>query len=147
MPPPNPIRNLDNSLTTVQQQGKAFYSGARPSDGVNNPALNAILGQSSFSCNGCHTLDAASGFFGTGGNQSFEGLTQIVKIPHLRNAYTKIGMFGNPVVGFFDQADSGPMGDQIRGFRIHRRRIDGHDFPFPHRRCFPSDLELRLPAK
>lgn len=116
LPPPNPIRNLDNSLTPAQQQGKAFYSGARPSDGVNNPAINAILGQSSFSCNGCHTLDPASGFFGTGGNQSFEGLTQIVKIPHLRNAYAKVGMFGNPVVGFFDQADSGPMGDQIRGF-------------------------------
>jgi hypothetical protein len=30
--------------------------------------------------------------------------------------YDKIGMFGNPVVSFFQQADSGPMGDQIRGF-------------------------------
>ncbi len=116
LPPPNPVRNLDNSLTPAQLRGKAFYSGSRPSDGVNNPILNAIAGQSSFSCNGCHTLDPSSGFFGTGGNQSFEGLTQIVKIPHLRNAYAKIGMFGNPVVGFFDQPDSGPTGDQIRGF-------------------------------
>jgi hypothetical protein len=61
-------------------------------------------------------LDSSNGFFGTGGNQSFEGLTQIVKVPHLRNVYDKVGMFGNPVVGFFGQADSGPMGDQIRGF-------------------------------
>ena len=116
VPPPNPVRNLDNSLTTAQQQGQAFFSGARPSDGINNALLSSIVGQSSFSCNGCHTLDASQGFFGTGGNQSFEGLTQIVKIPHLRNVYDKIGMFGNPVVSFFQQADSGQMGDQIRGF-------------------------------
>jgi hypothetical protein len=114
--PPNPIRNLDNSLTPAQQRGQAFYSGTRPSDGVVSPVVNAIAGQSSFSCDGCHTVDRSKGFFGTGGNQSFEGLTQVVKIPHLRNAYAKIGMFGNPVVGFFDQPDTGPMGDQIRGF-------------------------------
>src|SRR5207253_9914225 len=41
---------------------------------------------------------------------------QIVKIPHLRNAYDKIGMFGTPQVGFFDAPDSGFTGDQIRGF-------------------------------
>jgi YVTN family beta-propeller protein len=116
VPPPNPVRNLDNSLTVVQQQGQAFFSGVRPSDGINSAAVNLLAGQSSFSCNGCHTLDSSNGFFGTGGNQSFEGLTQVVKIPHLRNAYDKIGMFGTPVVGFFQQADSGPMGNQIRGF-------------------------------
>ncbi len=116
VPPPNPVRNLDNSLTAAQQQGHDFFSGSRPSDGVNNAIVNAIAGQSSFSCNGCHVLDSSNGFFGTGGNQSFEGLTQIVKIPHLRNVYDKIGMFGNPAVSFFQQADSGSMGDQIRGF-------------------------------
>jgi hypothetical protein len=116
LPPPNPERNLDNSLTSAQQQGQAFYSGARPADGVNNALLSAVVGPSSFSCNGCHTLDSSNGFFGTGGNQSFEGLTQIVKIPQLRNAYAKIGMFGNPVVSFFQQADTGSVGDQIRGF-------------------------------
>ncbi len=116
LPPPNPVRSLDNSLNAAQQAGQAFYSGARPSDGVNNALVNALAGQSSFSCNGCHVLNASAGFFGTGGNQSFEGLTQVVKVPHLRNIYDKIGMFGNPVVSFFQQADSGPMGNQIRGF-------------------------------
>jgi YVTN family beta-propeller protein len=116
VPPPNPVRSLDNTLNTTQQQGQAFFSGTRPADGVNSPLLDAIAGQSSFSCNGCHMLNASSGFFGTGGNQSFEGLTQIVKIPHLRNVYDKIGMFGNPSVSFFQQADSGQTGDQIRGF-------------------------------
>ncbi len=118
MLPPNPVRNLDNSLNDSQTRGQAFYSGPRPSDGtVTTPAQEALLGgKTSFTCNGCHTLDAAQGFFGTGGNQSFEVQTQTVKIPHLRNAYAKVGMFGTPKVAFFDSADSGPMGDQIRGF-------------------------------
>jgi DNA-binding beta-propeller fold protein YncE len=116
LPPPNPVRNLDNSLNTSQANGRSFYMGSRPADGIVSTVLDQLAGQSSFSCNGCHTLDPASGFFGTGGNQSFEALPQIVKIPHLRNAYDKIGMFGSPVVGFFQQADSGNMGPQIRGF-------------------------------
>jgi YVTN family beta-propeller protein len=116
LPPPNPVRNLDNSLTAAQQQGQDFFQGSRPSDGINSPLVNLVAGPSSFTCNGCHTLDPSSGFFGTGGNQSFERLTQIVKIPHLRNVYAKIGMFGNPAVSFFEEADSGPTGDQIRGF-------------------------------
>ena len=36
VPPPNPVRSLDNSLTAAQQQGQDFFGGARPSDGVNN---------------------------------------------------------------------------------------------------------------
>jgi hypothetical protein len=34
----------------------------------------------------------------------------------LRNLYAKIGMFGTPLVQLFQQADSGNMGDQVRGF-------------------------------
>jgi DNA-binding beta-propeller fold protein YncE len=116
LPPPNPVRNLDNSLTAPQQRGRDFFTGARPSDGVVSPLADALFGQSSFSCNGCHSLDPSKGFFGTGGNQSFEGLSQIVKIPHLRNLYAKVGMFGSPAYGFFDQPDTGFVGDQIRGF-------------------------------
>jgi hypothetical protein len=115
-PPPNPIRNLDNSLTPAQQRGANFFSGPRPADGVNNALADQLFGKSSFSCAGCHVLDPSQGFFGTGGNQSFEALPQIVKIPHLRNQYAKIGMFGSPAVGFFDAHDSGPTGAQIRGF-------------------------------
>jgi len=117
LPPPNPVRNLDNSLTPAQRRAADYYSGSRPSDGVNSPLADTILGaKASFSCNGCHELDPAQGFYGTGGAQSFENLPQIVKIPHLRNVYAKIGMFGTPSVSFYDAADSGPMGDQIRGF-------------------------------
>jgi YVTN family beta-propeller protein len=117
MPPPNPVRSLDNSLTAAQQSGHDFYTGSRPSDGVNSPLADALLGEpASFSCNGCHTLDPSQGAFGTGGNQSFENLPQIVKIPHLRNLYAKVGMFGAPSVSFYSAADSGNMGPQIRGF-------------------------------
>lgn len=114
LPPPNPVRNLDNSMTPSQQRGHDFYTGSRPADGLVVPGLDVIAGQSSFSCNGCHMLDPSQGFFGTNGNQSFENLTQTVKIPHLRNAYAKVGMFGDPS-GFF-AGDSGSTSDQIRGF-------------------------------
>ena len=115
-PPPNPVRNLDNSMTPAQQLGHDFFAGSRPSDGINSALADAVFGKSSFSCEGCHRLDPSNGFFGTGGNQSFEGLSQIVKIPHLRNAYDKIGMFGTPHVSFYDAPDSGFTGDQVRGF-------------------------------
>lgn len=116
LPPPNPVRSLDNSLTASQHNGQAFFSGARPSDGIVSAALDQAVGQSSFTCNGCHALNSANGLFGTGGNQSFEGLPQIVKIPQLRTAYSKIGMFGSPSVDFFQAPDSGSMGEQVRGF-------------------------------
>src|SRR5262249_24893186 len=38
---------------------------------------------------------AHPGFFGADGRLSFENEQQIFKIPHLRNAYAKVGMFGS----------------------------------------------------
>jgi DNA-binding beta-propeller fold protein YncE len=113
--PPNPVRNLDNSLTAAQQRGRNFYFGPRTSDGLNLPLpLPIFIG---FTCNGCHELDAAAGRFGTSEKGSFEGIIpQIFKIPHLRNMYTKVGMFGAPKVDSFDAPDTGPTGDQIRGY-------------------------------
>lgn len=110
--PPNPVRNLDNSLTPSQAAGAAFYFGSRRSDGI------AIGEDNGFNCNGCHVVDASKGFFGTDGRASFEGITQIFKIPHLRNIYTKIGMFGFPDSRFFDLPESGNLGDQVRGFGL-----------------------------
>ena len=101
--PPNPVRNLDNSLTPAQQRGAAFFAGPRPSDGIRN-------------CNGCHTLDPAQGQFGTGTNATFELLPQVFKVPHLRNMYTKVGMFGMPATNLFNNRDTGNLGPQIRGF-------------------------------
>lgn len=116
--PPNPVRALDNSLTPDQQGGADFYLGTRKSDGLDLPNLG-------FTCNGCHTLDASQGFFGTNGNASFENEKQIIKIAHLRNMYQKIGMFGLPAIPFLNPGDNAHKGDQIRGFGVlHDGSID-----------------------
>lgn len=106
--PPNPVRAIDNSLTADQQGGADFYLGTRKADGLDLPNLG-------FTCNGCHTLNASQGFFGTNGDASFENEMQIIKIAHLRNMYQKVGMFGLPAVPFFNPGDNAHMGDQIRG--------------------------------
>ncbi|CAA0079352.1 Hydrazine synthase subunit gamma [Halioglobus japonicus] len=82
-PPPNPIRNLDNSLTPEQQAGRDIYFDVGNITGIG-------------SCNHCHELDPAAKKFGSGGKMSFEGgrIAEDFKVPHLRNAYAKIGMFG-----------------------------------------------------
>ncbi len=100
--PPNPIRNLDNSMTAQQAAGNARFHG-QPSDVFQN-------------CNGCHKHDPSQGFFGSDGFSSFEAEPQFMKIAHLRNMYQKVGMFGMPAVGFFNPGDNGAKGDQIRGF-------------------------------
>jgi DNA-binding beta-propeller fold protein YncE len=110
--PPNPIRNLNNSLTASEQSGRDFYLGPILSDAVAN-------------CNGCHTLDPSQGFFGTGGLTTFENETQEVKVPHLRNMYQKVGMFGMPRVPFITNTDHSHQGDQVRGFGfLHDGSID-----------------------
>ncbi len=110
--PPNPIRALDQQLTADQQAGENFFFGP-PSD---------IL----FNCNGCHTLNPAAVFFGTGGLSSFEGELQIFKIPHLRNMYTKVGMFGMADTGFIaGNLSNQHLGDQVRGFGfLHDGSVD-----------------------
>ncbi len=124
MYPPNPIRQLDNSLTPEQQMGRDFYFGPI-SDLVRN-------------CNGCHVLDpdgnrgelgvVRPGFFGTDGKSSEENEPQKFKIPHLRNVYQKVGMFGMaPQPGFFPEQGEGIlwMGDQVRGFGVlHDGSVD-----------------------
>jgi hypothetical protein len=123
--PPNPIRRLDNSLTPDQQAGRDFFFGGRS--------------DTFFNCNGCHVLNpsgntesgvARPGFFGTDGRFSFEGEPQILKIPHLRNMYQKVGKFGMPRAPFFlpesfTGADNAFMGDQVRGFGfLHDGSVD-----------------------
>jgi YVTN family beta-propeller protein len=108
--PPNPIRQLDNSLRSDEQDGFDRYFGADTDGGTN--------------CNGCHTLNAANGFFGGDGNSSVEGETQEFKIPHLRNLYQKIGMFGMAEVDALN-GDFSHQGDQVRGFGfLHDGAID-----------------------
>jgi hypothetical protein len=128
--PPNPIRNLDNSLTADQTIGRAFFFNHAP-DGTEIPS------DTFRNCNGCHVLDpkgnaefdvAKPGFFGSDGRYSFENEFQFLKVPHLRNLYQKVGMFGmdktfdptlaNQPLGFLPPPynDESFQGDQVRGF-------------------------------
>ena len=110
--PPNPTRNLDNTLTSIQSSGQSVFDAA-DTDQV-------------ASCNDCHTLEPANGFFGGDGRSTFDAGTEIFKVPHLRNMYQKVGMFGaaepEPTtiaqIGTITAFD-GPythQGDQVRGY-------------------------------
>ncbi len=122
--PPNPVRNLDNSLTASEQAGLDFFDGSTGqfSDGAFSNSLT---------CENCHRHAPAQGFFGTGKDASFEAETQIFKIPHFRNLYQKVGMFGMPDTEFILNAnqdggdDFSHMGNQVRGTGfIHDGSID-----------------------
>jgi DNA-binding beta-propeller fold protein YncE len=137
--PPNPIRNLDNSLTPAQAAGRAFFFN-QTSDGQEIPS------DTFHNCNGCHVLDPSGnaqfgvpkpGFFGSDGRYSFEAETQFFKVPHLRNLYQKVGMFGdaasfnpNDTSGIAASLpppynDESFQGDQVRGFGfLHDGSID-----------------------
>jgi DNA-binding beta-propeller fold protein YncE len=109
--PPNPIRNLDNSLTPNQQAGRDFYF-ATP-----------VVPQGT--CENCHRLDPTAnpgagpqaGFFGADGRMTVDVVTapRFLKTPHLRNMYQKVGMFGAGFDVGFLPADPF-LGDQVRGF-------------------------------
>ncbi|MEI9986662.1 MAG: hypothetical protein WDN69_27910 [Aliidongia sp.] len=154
--PPNPVRNLDNSLTAAQLDGHSFFFGPRPSDGFQTapPVIRTQPGtprdgnpnQTAFTCNGCHTDNPAGGQFGTSDNASFEGITQIFKIPQLRNLYTKIGMFGAPAVDFLTDPDSGPTGPQIRGFGLTNDGSVDTLFRFFSAAVFRSRGQVGFPA-
>ena len=142
--PPNPIRNLDNSLTAAQQAGRDFFMDeSKVVDSVHH-------------CNGCHVVDRTAnegltnkpGFFGTDGKNTFAFQTQFFKVPHLRNLYQKVGMFGMPnnnnflatdpfsgmtpdmtmeemMFHLFFGNENPDMGDQIRGFGMfHDGSVD-----------------------
>jgi DNA-binding beta-propeller fold protein YncE len=144
--PPNPIRSLDNQLTPFQQAGKAFFDNKLPNG-------QEIPSDTFHTCNTCHVVDpdgnraagvAKPGFFGSDGRFSFESETQNFKVPHLRNMYQKVGMFGMadtfpnfaplpnpaspvPLLAFLPAPlnDTSHQGDQVRGFGfLHDGSVD-----------------------
>jgi DNA-binding beta-propeller fold protein YncE len=122
MLPPNPNRALDNSLNTSQQNGRNFFLGPRKSDGIDGDFLGVPLG---FTCEGCHRLQPELSHFGTDGRCSFENEEQVIKIPHLRNLYQKIGMFNGLDVAGENQLNLPHQGPQIRGFGfLHDGSVD-----------------------
>jgi DNA-binding beta-propeller fold protein YncE len=136
--PPNPIRALDNSLTPDEQAGRDFFF-------AHDASGNELPSDTFHDCNGCHVLDPTGnaqfgvpkpGFFGSDGRYSFEDETQFFKVPHLRNMYQKVGMFGMPTT--FDPNDTSIVavlpapyndesfqGAQVRGFGfLHDGSVD-----------------------
>jgi hypothetical protein len=123
MYPPNPIRNLDNSLTADQQAGELFFT--------TRIGFTNFVNDRDFTCVECHVIDPNGnaeygverpGFFGSDGRISTAEFSQTFKVPHLRNLYTKVGTFGfpgndfffnNPTLPFYDESH---QGDQIRSF-------------------------------
>jgi DNA-binding beta-propeller fold protein YncE len=96
--PPNPIRPLDGP-SALQTFGEDTFLHS-PSDG-------------GAPCVSCHALPLGTpGLVGVG-----FPFFQAIKVPHLRNAYQKVGRFG--LVADNDH-DSTPyiVGDQIRGFGL-----------------------------
>jgi len=109
--PPNPIRSLDNSLTPMQQAGRSVY--------LTTPTVGSLT------CNACHVLSPQNGFFGSSGLMSNEAEPQFLKIPHLRNLYQKVGMFGMARNSALVPSDGEFMGEQVRGFGfLHDGSVD-----------------------
>ncbi len=107
MLPPNPIRDLDNSLSGDAALGEGVFGGPTA------PNSDTIT-----TCDGCHDLNPAEGFFGTSGDQTFEAEPQFMKVAHMRNLYTKVGMFGQSTGGSH-------TGEQVRGFGLlHDGSVD-----------------------
>ena len=96
--PPNPVRALDNTLNSLQQAGRRLFLASE----------GAPLSDFVATCDGCHKLSPIDGFFGAGGERTFEGEPQDMKVAHMRNMYEKIGCFG-------DSLSNSHMGDQVRG--------------------------------
>jgi len=123
MYPPNPVRNLDNSLTALQKEGSDFFSGPKV---FFSPGTHGGPGGGILSCNDCHTLDRAAnagstskpGFFGSNGLSADVGGVENTKIPQLRNLYQKIGKFGfTSTPAWLPPPHDGQfLGEQIRGF-------------------------------
>lgn len=91
--PPNPFRNLDDSVPSSQifvpmqsGDGEMVEANARQGElDYSNKQLDAGV----FTCNQCHTLPTGTNRKLFNGNA--EGETQDFKIPQLRNMYEKVG--------------------------------------------------------
>jgi YVTN family beta-propeller protein len=115
--PPNPYRNLDDtmptSITVPSQSGRGATATGNPNNGA-SLFVNNKLDANTFTCDNCHLLPVGTttNLF----NGSDEGESQDFKIPQLRNAYEKIG-FGviRPNLQSGSASNNG-LPDQKRGF-------------------------------
>ena len=112
--PPNPIRQLNNQLVGNEVRGEEMFL---------NGVVRIQTGILEV-CVQCHTLDPAAGLFGTKGlssNNTQPGEKNF-KIPHFRDQYQKVGMFG---FGFESPPATGP---QVRGFSFNHNGATSSNF-------------------
>jgi YVTN family beta-propeller protein len=112
--PPNPIRQLDNQLVGIELRGEQQF---------NNGVVRIQTGLLEI-CVQCHTLDPAAGLFGTKGLSSDNSQTgeRNFKIPHFRDQYQKVGMFG------FSFSGPNATGAQVRGFSFNHNGATSSNF-------------------
>lgn len=112
--PPNPIRQLDNTLVGNEIRGFELFR---------NGVVRIQTGLLEV-CAQCHTLDPAAGLFGTKGLSSDNSQPgeRNFKIPHFRDQYQKIGMFGFAFNG------ANVTGPQIRGFSFNHNGATSSNF-------------------
>jgi DNA-binding beta-propeller fold protein YncE len=112
--PPNPIRQLDNQLVGIELRGEQqFLTGVvRIQTGIREVCVQ------------CHPLDPAAGLFGTKGLMSDNSQPgeRNFKIPHFRDQYQKVGMFG---WGFNTPPETGA---QVRGFSFNHNGATSSNF-------------------
>ncbi len=102
MPPPNPIRALDDSLTPQQAAGKEFFERA--------PSLPGRA-----TCASCHVVNRERGWYGTRGVLTYIIGRRLIKVPPHRNTYERVGMFGRAPSRTL-RGNGDHMGPQIRGY-------------------------------
>lgn len=112
--PPNPLRRLDNGLDPLEARGRELFDAG---------VVRVQTGQLEV-CVQCHTLDPAAGLFGTKGLSSDNSQTgeRNFKIPHFRDQYQKVGMFG---WSFNAPPATGP---QVRGFSFNHNGATSSNF-------------------
>lgn len=112
--PPNPIRQLDNSLVGIEVDGQRLF---------NNGVVRVQTGIREV-CVQCHTLNPAAGNFGSKGlsADNSQAGERNFKIPHFRDQYQKVGMFG---WGFNTPPATGP---QVRGFSFNHNGATSSNF-------------------
>ena len=124
--PPNPLRELDNSLVGNQVRGDSLFRKGvvRVQTGVREICIR------------CHTLTPETGQFGTKGlsSDNSQAGEKNFKIPHFRDQYQKVGMFG---WGFNQPAERGP---QVRGFSFNHNGATSSNFIIADLGMPPLDL-------
>ncbi len=112
VPPPNPIRPLDNRPSPAAVAGSIAFRQSNTVEGV-------------LRCSACHVINPGAGLFGTNGERSSVDEVQQFKVPQLRSLYAKVGMFGMAEVPLSSGGDATHQGSQIRGFgMLHDGSVD-----------------------